>query len=147
MKFWVTILAFAGLAACASPYSASSMPDIPGVNITYSDFDRAQLSLSHELPWDCEYIRDAILLMSARAALKYEFDHFELTQDEDGSQAIFLERKTAFDKVMNIHFCRGTCPMMYSANALSHVVLPKFSKATWTSTKHPQTTSDTCKIH
>lgn len=146
MKMRLGIFLVMGFAACTSPYAAANIPVIPGVDFKYTNVDQAELTISHDLPNDCQYIRDAVLLTSARASLQQGFDHFEFSEGEDESKAIFFQKRKNFNSHMYIHLCRGTCPLMYSADSISHMLVVKFSKATWGSAKQTEVNDKSCKI-
>jgi len=119
------------LIGCTSPYAARGMPEIQGIDAKYIDTDTAEITISREFPKDCEYRRNAILLKSAYIALAYDYDHFEFTSEEEISKLGFNPILLNTDQPIKVYLCRGTCPLMYSANSLSHILVSKFSHATW----------------
>ena len=133
------------LIGCTSPYSAAGIPEIPGIQVGMRGAEEAELILSNELPNDCDYLRDAILLKSAAVALGQNFDHFEFT-DYETSKLEFLQNKRVVKSVITVHLCRGTCPQMYSAQSISHMLVGKFSQPTWKSAAQKNSSGKICTI-
>ena len=131
MKKALLFLLLASLCACTSPYSARGIPEIPGVQANMVDVDQAELVISVNFPRDCEYRRNAILLKSAAVALAHDFDHFEFSSDEETSKVRYTPISLNSDRPIRVYLCRGTCPLMYSADAMSHLLVSKFAHATW----------------
>jgi hypothetical protein len=126
------------MTGCTSPYSARGIPEIQGLDAKYIDEDSAEITISHDFPKDCEYRRNAILLKAAYIALSYDYDHFEFTSEEEVSKLGYNPIRLNSDQPIKVYLCRGTCPLMYSAGSLSHILVTKFSHPTWQTppTKH-----------
>ncbi len=119
------------VAACTSPYAASNIPEIAGLDARLVDESTAKIFIADNFPQDCEYRRNAVLLKSAYIALANDYDHFEFSSDEDASVENYKSIKLSSNAPITVYLCRGTCPLMYSADALSHVLVSKFSRGTW----------------
>ena len=131
LSFLACFLIAFSMIGCTSPYSARGIPEIQGIEAKYSDVDTAEITISQDFPKDCEYRRNAILLKSAYVALSYDYDHFEFTSQEEVSKLGFNPIRLSSDEPIKVYLCRGTCPLMYSANSLSHILVTKFSRPTW----------------
>ena len=136
----IAVIAFALLSGCnTSPYTAAGMPDDPSIEYHMLDESTAEMVLPADGAEFCPLTRDSILLKAAWITLKNNFDHFKVS-DELALKA--LNRR----KVRNIDvkLCRGACPGMYSADALSHILVNKFSGATWPSGGNVYATKEEC---
>lgn len=115
------------VSGCSSPYSAEGIPDLPGMQAEFIADDKALIIISPELQSDFARRRDAILLKAAAAALESHYDYFEFigpTPYRDVS---------AFSKPVSpviVHFCRGTCPGMFSADTIAHILVREFELRT-----------------
>ena len=116
---------------CTSPYAARGIPEIQGLDAAIVGTDVAEITISHDFPKDCEYRRNAILLKSAYIALSYDYDHFEFTSEDDVSKLRYEPIRLTSDQPIKVYLCRGTCPLMYSATSMSHILVSKFSHPTW----------------
>lgn len=133
MRNSLAIILFILLSACTSPYAARGIPEIPGIDAEMVGDDEAQLSFTKDFRTDCDYRRNAVLLKSAYIALSNDYDHFDFVHNEDISRAGY--KTISLDSVapIKVYLCRGTCPLMYSADAISHTLVTKFSHPTWES--------------
>lgn len=131
MRNLITIFFFILLSACTSPYAARGIPDIPGMNAVMVGDDEAQLTFSDDSITNCEYRRNAVLLKSAYIALSNDYDHFDFVRDDDFSRTGYKAISLTSTAPIKVYLCRGTCPLMYSADATSHLLVTKFSHATW----------------
>lgn len=120
---------FLFLGACnTSPYTAAGIPSLKEINYVWLDDKRAELTFTDRARPECEANRDALMLKSAYLALSRGFDHFSMPDNIEFRSSLKSSRKPII-----IDFCRGACPGMYSADALSHVLVNKFSGATFPS--------------
>ncbi len=117
--------------ACTSPYAASNIPEIPGLDTRLVNEERAEIFISRDFPRDCEYRRNSVLLKAAYIALANNYDHFEFSSDEDVSKLNYKSIKLSSEAPIPVYLCRGTCPLMYSADSISHMLVSKFSRGTW----------------
>ena len=131
LSFITCSLIIISLIACTSPYSARGIPEVQGLEAKYIDADTAEITISQDFPKDCEYRRNAILLKSAYIALSYDYDHFEFTTEEEVSKLGYNPINLNSDQPIKVYLCRGTCPVMYSASSMSHILVTKFSRPTW----------------
>ena len=131
LSFIASFFVVISIVGCTSPYSARGIPEIQGIEAKYVDVDTAEITISQDFPKDCEYRRNAILLKSAYIALSYGYDHFEFISQEEASKLGYNPIRLNSDQPIKVYLCRGTCPLMYSANSLSHILVTKFSRATW----------------
>ncbi|MGJ0502432.1 MAG: hypothetical protein ACR65X_01585 [Methylocystis sp.] len=113
------------VSGCASPYSAEGIPDLPGVRAEFIADDKAQIIVPPELQFDCGRTRDAVLLKAAVAALESHHEYFEFV-DPTGTQYGDLSAIGKPTSPVIVHFCRRTCPGMFSADAIAHVLVRKF---------------------
>ena len=117
------------LAACnTSPYTAQGIPTLKEINYVWLDDKRAELTFTERARPECEANRDALMLKSSYLALSRGFDHFILADD-----VVFKRGTRINSKPIIVEFCRGACPGMFSADALAHVLVNKFSGATFPS--------------
>lgn len=123
------------IGACASPYSARNIPEIPGLDARLAGDDKAEIFISNNFPRDCDYRRDGVLLKAAYITLANDYDHFEFSSDEDASKLNYKTIKLSSDAPISVYLCRGTCPLMYSADSVSHMLVSKFSRGTWATAK------------
>lgn len=119
------------LLACTSPYAGRGMPEISGINAVLVGTDEGQLTFSNDFVASCEYRRNAVLLKSAYIALMNDYDHFDFVQDDGLSRTGYNAISLTSNVPIKVYLCRGTCPLMYSADATSHLLVAKFSHATW----------------
>jgi hypothetical protein len=113
------------LSSCAlpSPYGARRIPDLPEVQALQLSPDQVQLLPSSELPPNCR--RDAILLKAAKITLENGNTHFQIVGGTTAQYAAISASDRTEPSVL-IRFCRGVCSGMFSADALAHILVPKF---------------------
>jgi hypothetical protein len=131
LSLTASFLMIYSMTGCTSPYSARGIPEVQGLEAKYIDADTAEITISQDFPKDCEYRRNAILLKSAYIALSYDYDHFEFTTEEEASKLGYNPINLNSDQPIKVYLCRGTCPVMYSASSMSHILVTKFSRPTW----------------
>lgn len=124
-----TLTIFLLLSACnTSPYTAAGIPSLKEINYVWLDDKRAELTFTERARPECEANRDALMLKSSYLALSRGFDHFSMPENIEFKATL----KTTHKPII-VDFCRGACPGMYSADALSHVLVNKFAGATFPS--------------
>ena len=133
MKRYI-ILLYLFIGACTSPYAASNIPEIAGLDARLVNEEKAEIFISRDFPKDCEYRRNSVLLKAAYIALANNYDHFEFSSDDDVSKLNYKSIKLSSDAPVSVYLCRGTCPLMYSADSVSHMLVSKFSRGTWATT-------------
>ena len=123
--FPVCLLSLAGC-ALPSPYSATEIPDLPEVEARQLSPDRVQFIATQRLPLNCR--RDAILLKATKVTLESGYTHFQIVGETSERYAAISEVNGS-DSPTLITLCRGVCPGMFSANAMAHILVPKFNVA------------------
>jgi hypothetical protein len=112
------------LSSCAlpSPYGALRIPDLPEVAAQQLSPEQVELIPSPGLPADCR--RDAVLLKAAKLTLENADTHFEILGEANAQYAAISARHGSGSVI--IRFCSGVCSGMFSAQALAHILVPKF---------------------
>jgi hypothetical protein len=113
------------LASCASPspYGSVRIPDLPEVESQQLSQDQVQLVPSPDLAPNCR--RDAVLLKAAKLTLEGANTHFQVV-GETTAQYAAISANDRPDRPVLIRFCRGVCSGMFSADAVAHILVPKF---------------------
>ena len=123
--FQVCLLSLAGC-ALPSPYSAAEIPDLPEVEARQLSPDRVQFIAGQRLPPNCR--RDAILLKATKVTLESGYTHFQIVGETSEQYAAIMEVNGSGSPTL-ISLCRGVCPGMFSADAIAHILVPKFNVA------------------
>lgn len=125
MLFQICLLSLAGC-ALPSPYSATEIPDLPEVEARQLSPDRVQFIAARSLSPNCR--RDAILLKATKVTLENGYTHFQIVGETSEQYAAIRELNSS-DSPTLISLCRGVCPGMFSADAIAHILVPKFNVA------------------
>ena len=131
----ISVSASVMLYGCNSPYSAQEIPEIRGVNSSMIGADVGEITFNSDLPNDCVYRKDAVMLRSASLAIKYSYDHFEYSEGDNSRLRFLVDCKKDL-KPVKVYFCRGTCTTMYSADSISHVLVPKFARSIYSEPRY-----------
>lgn len=143
--FAISVFASVMLNGCNSPYAAQEIPEIKGLNSSMVGSDVGEITFNSDLPNDCVYRRDAVMLRSASLAMKHNYDHFEYSEG-DASRLRFLIDCKKDTKPIKVYFCRGACPTMYSADSISHVLVIKFAKSIHSEPRYGMITTRTFSL-
>lgn len=115
------------LSGCASPYGAGGTPDLPDVQAQFLSADLMRITPSPETVSSCPRERDAILLKAAAAALENNYTHFEFVGPPQ-AQYKAISTVGELEPSVVVHFCKDVCPGMFSADALTHILVPEISR-------------------